>query len=283
VHIEDACVRVLVIKRGRVRAWHREDLDSGVLRDGSVVDPAALAEITRRVVADRGGNRRKLVVALSGHRTITRLLEFPEMSARMLSRAVPREVKRQIGMPLEDLRLSWQVVDRSEGHIRVFALGVPRDILDSHVHAMRRSGGTPRSMDVKPLALVRAVNRAEAIIVDLEQDALSLVIVRHGVPEAIRTVGFRPDETDPARKVERAGDELMRTLRFYNDTHPDEPLSQHVRAYLTGSLAGAVAISNIVERTTGHTVEPLTLDLQFPARFPLPAFMVNIGLSLKEA
>jgi type IV pilus assembly protein PilM len=174
------------------------------------------------------------------------------------------------------------VIGGENGHLRVFALGVPKDVLDPQVEAIRLAGATLRSMDVKPLALVRAVGRGEALIADLEPETLDVIVVRGGVPVTIRTVSLRCEIETTEDKVRRLGEELTRAVKFYNDTHPEEPLQPSTPTYLTGSLAEAAASSGVAEASIGHPVEPLAPALQYPADLPLATFMVNIGLALKE-
>jgi len=222
------------------------------------------------------------VVGLTGQRCVPRIIDFPQMNLRLLKEAVPREMKREMPVPMEEMHLSWQIIRRDNGHLRVFALGVPRDVLGLQMEAIRLAGAKLQSMDVKPLALVRAVGRGEALIADLEPGSLDIIVVRGGIPATIRTVSLQREIDTTEDKARRLGEELARAVKFYNDTHPEEPLQPSTPAYLTGSLAEAAASSGVVEASVGHPVEPLAPPLQCPADLPLATFMVNIGLALKE-
>src|SRR4030042_922891 len=94
-----------------------------------------------------------------GLRSIPRILELPKMKPQMMEAAVAREAKREMPVPLDDIYLSWQPLAASNGHQRVFALGVPRDTLDPLLRAIAVTGRRAHAVDIKPLALARAVDR----------------------------------------------------------------------------------------------------------------------------
>ena len=282
LHIEGSSVRLLAVRGGQATEWGTEPLEPGLVRDGVVADPGAVGERIESLLAAHRVGKSNLVAGLSGHRCMPRILDFPRMELRLLKEAVPREMKRELPVPLDEMHLSWQVIGGENGHLRVFALGVPKDVLDPQVEAIRLAGATLRSMDVKPLALVRAVGQGEALIADLEPDTLDVIVVRGSVPVTIRTVSLRCEIETTEDKVRRLGEELTRAVKFYNDTHPEEPLQPSTPTYLTGSLAEEAASSGVAEASIGHPVEPLAPALQYPADLPLATFMVNIGLALKE-
>lgn len=282
LHIEGSSLRLLVVKDKQIIEWGIEPLEPGLVRDGVVTDQEAIAARIKSLFAARNIGKGNLVASLTGQRCVPRIIDFPQIDLRLLKEAVTREMKREMPVPLEEMHLSWQLIGGEDGHLRVFVLGVPRDVLDPQVEAIRLAGARPQSMDVKPLALVRAVGRSEALIADLEPESLDIIVVRGGIPATIRTVSLQREIDTTEDKARRLGEELARAVKFYNDTHPEEPLQTSTPVYLTGSLAEAVASASVVEASVGHPVEPLAPPLQCPADLPVATFMVNIGLALKK-
>jgi hypothetical protein len=282
LHVEDDSVRLLVAKGGQITHWGSQPLGSGLVRGGVVADQQAVGMHVRSLLASNHIGHGKLIVGLTGQRSVPRILDFPEMSPHLLGEAIPREMKRQIPVPLEEMHLSWQVVGSENGHLRVFALGVPRDVLAPLLEAIKLSGKRPHSMDIKPLSLVRAVGRRDVLIADLEPEGVDVIVVRDGIPATIRTVSLGPQAGGIEDKVRRLGEELRRTVKFYCDTCLKEALPPSVPVCLTGSLAEEVASSGIVEVSVAYPVELLSPPLGCPPDLPLATFMVNIGLALKE-
>lgn len=283
LNVEGDSVRLLTVKGRQVTDWGLEPLEPGLVHEGVIADPQAVgAHIRSLLTSHRIGNR-KLVASLTGQRSVPRILDLPETNSQLLQAMLPREMKRELPVPLEEMRLSYQVIGSENGHCRVFALGVPRDVLGPQLKAIELSGRKPRSMDIKPLALVRAVGLSDALIADLEPESIDVIVVRDGIPATIRTVGLQPQASETEDKIRRLGEELTRTVKFYNDTHPEEPLARSTPLCLTGSLAEEVALSGVAEASVGLTREPLAPSLGCPPDLPVATFMVNIGLALKGA
>lgn len=283
LHVEGDSIRLLVVRGRRVTDWGVQPLEAGLVRSGVVADEGAVGTQVRSLLTSHHVDGGRLVASLTGQQSVPRLLSFPEMSAELLAEAIPREMKRQTPVPLEEMHLSWQVVRREDGNLRVFALGVPRDMLAPLVGAIKASGRKLHCLDIKPLSLVRAVGRSDALIADLEPEGVDVIVVRDGIPATIRTVSLGLQAGDVEEKVRRLGEELTRTVKFLCDTCQGEALPPTAPVCLTGSLAEAAASSGIVEASVAYPVEPLSPPLECPADLPVATFMVNIGLALKES
>jgi len=283
LHVEGDSVRLLVVRGRQITDWGVQPLEPGLVRGGVVADQQAVGMQVRSLLASHHIGNGRLVAGLTGQRSVPRILDFPEMSSQLLEEAIPREMKRQMPVPLEEMHLSWQVVGSENGNLRVFALGVPRDVLDPLVEAIKLSGRRPHSVDIKPLALVRAVGRRDALIADLEPEGVDVIVVRDGIPATVRTVSLGPQAGEIEDKVRRLGEELTRTVKFYSDTRLEEALPPSTPVCLTGSLAEEVASSGIVEASVAYPVEALSPPLECPPDLPVATFMVNIGLALKES
>ncbi len=283
LHVEGDSIRLLVVRGRRVTDWGVQPLEPGLVRSGVVADQEAVGMQVRSLLTSHHVDGGRLVASLTGQHSVPRMLSFPEMSAQLLEEAIPREMKRQMPVPLEEMHLSWQVVGSENGNLRVFALGVPRDVLGPLVGAIKASGRKLHGMDIKPLSLVRAVGRRDALIADLEPEGVDVIVVRDGIPATIRTVSLGPQAGDVGDKVRRLGEELTRTVKFYCDTCQKEALPPTAPVCLTGSLAEEAASSGIVEVSVAYPVEPLSPPLECPPDLPVATFMVNIGLALKES
>jgi Tfp pilus assembly PilM family ATPase len=281
--IEGGSVRLLVANGRRVTAWGIESLEPDLVADGVVADPQAVAAHIGSLLESLHAGNGRLIAGLTGQRSLYRVLKFPQMSQQLLREAVPREMKREMPVSLDEMHVSWQVIGPENGHLRVFALGVLRDILAPQVEAIKLAGRKPYSMDIKPLALVRAVGKPNALIADLEPESIDVIVVRDAIPDTIRTVSLRYEFSEVEYKVRRLGEELARTVKFYSDTHREDPLPATTPVCLTGSLAREVASSGVVQASVDHPVEPLSPPLECPPDLPVATFMVNMGLALKEA
>ncbi|MEX0786243.1 MAG: hypothetical protein WD939_06365, partial [Dehalococcoidia bacterium] len=264
----------------RVAEWGSAPLPAGAVQGGAVVDREAVAEATFGLLESLRSSRGRLVASVTGQRSVPRLLEFPKMEPRLIAEAVEREMKRELPVPLDETYISSQTIGGENGRIKVFALGLPKDVLDPFVGAIGLLGMRLHAADIKPLALVRAVARADTLIVDVERGSIDVIVVREGVPVTIRTVGLGGPQDGLQDVVGRAGEELARTVKFYRDTHGEHALSPDTPLSVTGSLAREV--TETAQASTGLTAAPISVPMTCPANFDAAPYMVNIGLALKE-
>ncbi len=279
--LEATELRLLIVHRQRVLHWDRLSLPAGVARNGQVVQPDAFGQAVAELLERVKGPRRNVVVSLNGQRSLVRILSLPAIPPKLLDEAVRREARRELPLPLEELYLSWHVIgDRSASHLQVFILGVPRESLDNCVAGLRSAGARPQAMDLKPLALIRAVNLPDVLLADLEAETETIILVRGFIPYIVRSVAL-PGEVRPlAERADHLAVEIQRTLDFYGSTLAANHPSWSPVVCMTGALGGA---EEVRARVGAHwplveAVPPFSL----PEELPVLPYLVNIGLALKD-
>ena len=282
LNIEANEVRLLIAQGSRVLYWDSLPLPSGVMREGHVAQPDAFGQALADLLARTNAPRRRAVVALGGQRALVRILTMPAVPPRMLDEAVRRAARRELPLPLEGLYLSWQVLgDHKASRLQVFTLGVPREAVDNCVAGLRRAGVHPQAMDLKPLALVRAVNLPDVLLADLEAETATVVLVRGFVPYVVRSVAASGDSArPPAERAEHLAAEIQRTLDFYGSTLAAEHTAWAPAVCLTGALGGMPEVrAHIGGRWP--LIEPAP-PIPLPGELPLLPYLANVGLALKR-
>lgn len=282
LNIETNEVRLLIAQGQRVVYWESLPLPPGVMREGQVAQPEAFGQALADLLARAHAPRRSAVVALGGQRALVRILTMPAVPPRMLDEAVRRAARRELPLPLEGLYLAWQVLgDHKASRMQVFTLGIPREAVDNCVAGLRSAGVRPQAMDLKPLALVRAVNLPDVLLADLETEAATVVLVRGFVPYVVRSVAAPGDSARPlAERAEHLAVELQRTLDFYGSTLAAEHPPWSPAVCLTGTLGGAPEVRAHVGGRW-PLIEPAP-PIPLPGELPLLSYLANVGLVLKR-
>ena len=275
-------LRVVETKGKNILNWDSAELTPDLMDQGSINDPQGVGEGLSLFLSERKISKRRVVTSVSGYRSVSRVLSLPKVKPKNLEETVRRKAKQEMPLPLDETYLSWQEVKNDNEHINVYALAVPRPIIDSQVEALRVAGIKPKVMEYKPLALVRLIDRTDAIIVNLEQHSLGVIVVVDGVPEITRSVPLTGEEVDSEAKVERLSMELARTTQFYNDGHRESPLNPELPLFVTGSLFENPDLQEGLSKTTSFTIERPTLPISLPQDFPMLRYSVNLGLALKK-
>ncbi len=283
LNIETSSARVLSVKGGRVRKWGDVPLAHGALKDTLVIDPAgvgsAIDELFRSSRISKSG---VLLVSLTGFRSVTRIVTLPKLPATLMKEAIRWTARREMPIPLEELYLSWQVIGTQNTEQTIFLVGTPRSLLDSLYQALRKARIKPRAIELKPLALARIANRAEAIIINLETGSMSTAILVKGIPEVMHTMIVGSEELLLEDRVQKLTDDLSRTVSFYNNDHPEHPLGSETSAFLTGEMVSDHVLVDLVQKSIAYPVESPDLGVKLPPDLPVPRYAVNIGLALRK-
>ena len=281
--LEGTDVRLVSYHNNAVESWKSVSFDARLLKMGQVADPEGLGEVIKNAITDIETNRCYVICALPGLRSVSRIITIPNVGKKELDSVVSREVRRTMTVSEEDNYFHWQILpsETETAQIRVFLLAVPKEPMSLLLRAFSHAGLNPSIIDLKPLALMRAVNQKDAIIANCEGNSMELVIVSDDVPVLIRSVFLGEGVANQDYAIGRISDELGRTIVTYNEINKEHPLNPDIPVYLTGAAAAGVPFALNVAALTGRTVQPLESPIPLPADLPIAQYMVNIGLILK--
>ena len=136
-------------------------LPSDAVREGEVVDEAALSEVLRELFSsERLATRVRVGVA--NQRTVMRTLELPPMTDRKeLAAAVQFQAQDQVPMPLTNAVLDFHplgIVDTPAGpRQHVVLVAAQRDMVEHLLGAVRGAGLQPVGIDLSAFALIRSL------------------------------------------------------------------------------------------------------------------------------
>lgn len=279
---EGRTARMLLASKEGIERWGSVDLPQEHMDQGLISDPEAVAAALTKFIGTKGVPRRRVITSLTGHRTVSRVLSLPAIKRKQLPEAVRRKAKQELPLPLSETYLSWQLISQENNHMQVYAFAVPRAVIDRQMEALRAAKLRPRAMEIKPLALVRAVNQPDAIIVNMEQQSMGVIIVRKGIPLIMRSVPQPGDQVDHAVRMERLSQELSRTIQFYGESHPEDPLDPSIVIYATGEMLGSEQSRETLARRAQYAVEAAQPPMSLPEDVPVATYCANLGLALKR-
>jgi len=280
--ISAAGIRLLSVRGRQVKKWGEAPLAPGLVRDGLVLQPKEVGAAIGSLFESAKVPKERVIISLAGLSFTYRILSLPRMKPALLEEAIQRGARREIPLPLDELYLSWQAIGSRPEELDYFVLGVPRKLIDALVQALEEAGIKPYIIDLKSLALARAANRENALIVDLEPDCFDIVLVADGTPAVLHTMTPRGEGASPEDNIRRLSSELSKTMEFYNSSHQEKPLSSATPLLLTGELAADPDTARLVQAEIECPIELLIPPLEFPPALPLALYAANMGLALKK-
>lgn len=206
-------VRVVELEPGevpRVISFGQVALPPDAMREGEVVDRAAVTAAIQRLWKELSLRKGEVRVGVASPRVLVRTLDLPVMSEEDLAGALRFQAQELIPIPYEEAVLDFQVIEQiplpddaptadgvpPQQMQRVLLAAAHREMVGSLVAAVSAAGLTVGAVDLVPLALIRAIGRrvsddgggAEAIV-SIGGGVTVIVVHEAGLPRFVRVLG----------------------------------------------------------------------------------------------
>lgn len=283
LEIDTNVIRLMETRGEKVTKWASLALEPTTAEEQEVVlDPLALSTAIKQLMASSGIEEKEVIASVRGLYSLNRILTVPTPTGRApTSQAILDAAEEAMPLAREQLYLSWQTLATGEGAQQVLAVGIPRDVLDTELQALKMAGIHPHMLELKAIALARAVNREQALILNIEPSSFDIIMIVNGIPEVMRTTAWEQNEFTLEDKVEHLALNLELTVGFYNTNHHDTPLNPATPLIITGQISGELPLVEKLEARLGYPINLLTPPLDCPSHLPVSQYAVNIGLTLK--
>lgn len=282
--IDIMSLKLLACQGERVSAWAIIPLNPGLLRQGFVADSQNLASVIKTAVSKREFSRhRRVLASLPAFHSVCRTLELPNLPGIRPEVVIPQQARRDMGYSAENTLLFWQPLENKGGRQLFFIATAPKEPVITLVETLKLARLHPDKIEITTLALSRAVNRPQAIILVVEPYSLDSIIMRDSIPLVAQSTFWGETPQDMESLPTLATDALERIITFHNDGNPDNPLPPDIPVYIFGSaLSLKPDIVSAVETALGHPVAEFEPPILYSQDFPKAELAINIGLVLKE-
>ncbi|MBI2165519.1 MAG: hypothetical protein HYU29_03840 [Chloroflexi bacterium] len=282
VSLDGPSLSLLSAKGNSILSWLTMPFNPRLLSAAGVQDPKGLSSVISSAVQRMGKAPRTVLVAYAGRLT-SRLMALPPVKGVNPDILVPREARRLMGTAADYQHLFWAPVEAASGTTQYLLLAAPRTDLNNFVQSLLLAGLRPKRVEARPLALARAVGSPDAIIINLGQDQMEVLVLARHIPfvtaqRALR-LGLSAEDL-----VSEIVDEVQRALAFYNERNPGATLPASTPLYLSGR--------HHLVREGGHQLLQTALQrpvqppgphiISYPADFPVSEYLVNVGLALRS-
>ncbi|MEP6625908.1 MAG: type IV pilus assembly protein PilM [Acidimicrobiia bacterium] len=248
----------------RLTSFGQVALPAGAMRDGEVVDPAAVTAAVQRLWKELSLKKAPVRIGVASPRVLVRTVDLPTMSDAELAGALRFQAQELIPIPLEDAVLDFQVLEAlplpevtgdgppPQPMSRVLLAAAHRDLIRNLTGAVRAAGLTVASVDLVPLSLVRSVGRRVSdngggveAIVSVGGGVTVVVVHELGIPRFVRILGSggRAVTDAIARDLELTQEQAEAVKRG------DERAPVDLRQRAQGAMARP--ISDLVEQIRG--------------------------------
>jgi type IV pilus assembly protein PilM len=172
----------------------------GSVRDGEVVDTAAVADIIKQLWAHTKFGSKKVVLGVANQKVIVRQVDLPWMPPAELKKSLAFQVADFIPMPVEAAVLDFHPLEERVAEtggarlVRGLLVAASREMVMANLEAVQRAGLSPVMVDLTSFAVIRALSSPDHLGMGTEVEALvdvgarvtNIVVHEGGVPRFVR-------------------------------------------------------------------------------------------------
>ena len=249
---------------GRLVRSASHELPDGVVADGEVRDPAALADALKRFASEEGLPK-NVRLGVANQQIVVRVIELPRIEDdKQREAAVRFQAAEAIAMPLNEAILDHQIAGYAEAadgtpRMQVVLVAARRSMVESLLQAVKGAGLKADGVDLDAFALVRTLVSGG----DGADEQARVFCHLAGVTNLAIAVGPACFFTRPLSSVwddEDAGSRLADEIRLSIDYYMTQPQAQPV---------GEVVLSG-PGSANDELVESLGVHLGLPVRVAWP-------------
>ena len=262
--IEGNSLRIISSSGKKIDKWDSVSFSPELVREGVITDTTGMAQIIRETLKERKLSTKNVRWALPSIGSTSQIITLPQVGKASLEATIQREARRALSVSPETTYLGWQLLPGAGTQQRVYAVAVPKDSLQGLIETCQIAGVTVEKIDLKSLALARAIDQKDAIIAHGEVNSVEMIIMIDSLPGLMRGIWLREKDLDAGRLTALLLQQLASTIEYYNDMNRSQPLPTSVPIYLTGEAALNPELSQRVSAISGRTIAPLKPPLSYP-------------------
>lgn len=165
----------------------------------SAVTITQTADLLKKLMNKAGVTTNHVVASLPNSAVFTSVIEMPKIPESELKTAIEFEAKKYVPLPLEEVALSWSVIEdkrtritkdtnlgsfkSGESKTKILLTAVPTAVIDSYVKLFQMAGLTPQALEIEALSLIRSLVAEDAnttLVIDIGAKSTSINLVDGG-------------------------------------------------------------------------------------------------------
>jgi type IV pilus assembly protein PilM len=219
-------------------------LEQGVVRDGEVQDPDALAGVLRRLFEEHRNLDKRVRIGIANQKIVVRLIEVPPIEdPKELASAVLFQAQDELPMAVEAAVIDHQVLDIVETpqglRQRVLLVAARRDMIERVLTAVRAAGLKPEGIDLAAFGMVRALHTmsdpTDTVVYLAIAGMTNLAIARGTACHFTRVINDGLDDL-AVELAERRGMSLEGARAWLVNVGLDLPVEEHERYATDGDV-----------------------------------------------
>lgn len=272
----------MLVAEGRNVKWFRViPLNPAFTEGGAISQPESVANSVKNALEQEGGFKgvKRCVAALPGFHSLCEIVNLPSTREARPEVVLPREARRLFAFRPQTATLSWWRIPGTENTRRYALVITRRAALHALREVVRLAGLELEAVDSGPLALARAANTSDGVVIQAESDGCEVVVLKEGGLGLVRSAFWGSEVVDLDTLKARVLDLVERSIVSHNEDSLNGPLGGNSPIFLAGAAAEDLAPE--LEEGLGRPLATWNPPLEMPAHLPRTDLAANMGLALR--
>lgn len=174
-------------------------LPDGAVRDGEVINPAAVTEAIKELWALTKFTQKKVIVGVANQKVIVRQVDLLWQPMDELRAGLAFQVQDTIPMPVDQALLDFYpleefTADNGSQMLRGLLIAASREMVQAQLDAVQGAGLTPTMVDLTAFAVLRSLAETDELgmggkmeaLVDVGARVTNIVVHEGGIPRFVR-------------------------------------------------------------------------------------------------
>lgn len=247
----------------------------GSMDGGKVLDPAAVGQSLRSLIARSEITTSRALVAVSDSLASFRVLTFPKSAS---DNDIDASVASQLSLGPDRLSARHVEVPLSHDERTVFAAVWDRAHVESVAAATRHAGLEPVAVDLKSLCLARALSVDSCVLVDTTEQPSEVVLIDRRIPRVRHTFKVDPDG-DLAMQIAGA----VRAVVGFQARSGPNGFSADAPIIVRSGEPLATLVSRRIHDLAARSVSPVLRPARVDETLRVEPFLACIGLLMRRS
>lgn len=132
------------------------DIASGLIEDGTIKDPEAVAETIRNLFKTYGIKNHSVALSIGGYSVIVKKISVQNATEEQLQETIHFEAEQYIPFDINDVNLDFQILGENENNpnqMNVLLVAAKKEMINDYVGVVEMANLEPRIIDVDAFAL----------------------------------------------------------------------------------------------------------------------------------
>ena len=173
-------------------------LPVGAVRDGEIVDPAAVTEALRTLWTRYGFKSRRVFLGIANQQVVVRQIDLPYMADDELRRSLEFQAQDAIPIPIDQAILDYHTLEHYENEegdrfSRILLVAAQRQMVEAILDVVTAARLEPAGLDLDAFAMLRSLapeglldDRDGEMLIDIGSSVTNIVVHENGVPRFVR-------------------------------------------------------------------------------------------------